>query len=685
MDSPRYELALHEGENPQPQKVIPMVDIRGKWQEVAVDVLIAMACLLPGIGFFFGCWLLYKYGSSWSEEKSWTDRLGLAYLGFWVVFGPLWAAIDIHSQIQAFSTGHVGLKTTVGIWQINLLLNAIWIGSSLAWLILETQKNQVEQSVREHKKRNKKILEVNLRAKDLLDTLQGSFPQQFPKDTDIKAGSVQLGSLSGRVLWGSTAVILFLMSAVLINHFVMLFKLQCEDLTMGEAHRILEGFLTKGEAHWLLEHLPNLRPVEAHRFLEHLTNLTKGEAHRILEHLTNLTTGEAHRILEHLPNLTTVEELEHRILEHLTNLTNLDRDCEEELLMELQFGRLLPGVGTFEVPSFVNPRSLARWIAVGIQIWLTTQYWKKLMEGVLITTSVHMRMNYCELLLFTALTPSSKGLHSLWSTRNLATLKEIVEDSFNKRNSRRPEEDEWKQQLLQKIQDDQIEEKTIALDSEAGKRDYWYELDLRNQEDIEAWWLLRQYIQIDFMDELAGAECCGVIIMMLVSAFFFVAVMDWLQNHQISCALILVVLLTCALLFAMFELFQVCVDINTLWERDNQHTLLDASVASAQGDDHKVTRLLESLRSKVAHSDARQELFGVEVTANLRNAWLLSLATLFLSTMWEVGKRFMEEADLEKVEDDLRGMVVNFTSAANYQIAQVDLQELIKNLTSAAK
>lgn len=159
--------------------------------------------------------------------------------------------------------------------------------------------------------------------------------------------------------------------------------------------------------------------------------------------------------------------------------------------------------------------------------------------------------------------------------------------------------------------------------------------------------------------------------MMLVAAFFFVGVMDWLQNHQISCALVLVILLTCALLFSMFELFLACVDINTLWERDNQHTLLDASVASARRDDHKVTRLLESMRNKVAHSDARQELFGVEVTANLRNAWLLSLFTVFLSSMWEVGKRFMEEADLEKVEDDLRGMIVNFTSAANYRIAQL--------------
>lgn len=580
MGSHQYELALQEGENPQPQNVIPMVDIRGKWQEVAVDVLIAMCCLIPGIGFFFGCRLLCKYGSSWSQGKSRMELVMLAYLlGFKLVLAPLLMAQVIWEQIHAFSKGAVDLRTLVGTWQIHCLLNAISIGSSVAWLILESQRKQIEQSVCEHKKRSKQILKANERAAHVLYRLQGSFPEQFNQETHRKAGSVRLCSHSGCVLWGSTAVIPFLMFAVyLVGQFVLIIKLQC-----------------------------------------------------------------------------------FRNEEHLTQ-----QECEEARLTELQFGPL----GTFEVPSFVNPMSLFVWLTVGIQICLTTLYWKKLMEGVLITTSVHMRMNYHELLLFTALTPSSKGLNSLWSAWNLATLQEIVQGSF-RRKSRGPEEDEWKQQLLQKIQDDRIEEKTIALDTEGEKRDYDFVLDLGKPEDIEAWWLLRQYIQIDFMDELAGAQCCGVIIMMLVAAFFFVGVMDWLQNHQISCALVLVILLTCALLFSMFELFLACVDINTLWERDNQHTLLDASVASARRDDHKVTRLLESMRNKVAHSDARQELFGVEVTANLRNAWLLSLFTVFLSSMWEVGKRFMEEADLEKVEDDLRGMIVNFTSAANYRIAQL--------------
>ena len=311
------QLALQEsGENPQPQNVMPvmpMVDIRGKWQEVAVDVLITMCCLLPGIGFLFGCWLLYKYGKLWWQEKSCLDRMGLAYLGFWLVFGPLLTAIHFWRQAQLFSKGHLDLKTIVGSWQINFLLDAIWIGSSLAWLILETNKHQVEQSVCEHKKRNKKILEGpkgNPRAKDLLDTLQGSFPQQFPKDTDIKAGSVQLCSLSGCVLWASTAVIPLLMFAVLMD----MAKVHCEI---------------------------------------------------------------------HHP-----------------------QKCATHLVAETRY---------------------IIWIANGVRICLTTLHWKKLMTGVLITTSVHMRMNYCELLLFTALTPTSKGLNSLWSERNLETLKEIVQ------------------------------------------------------------------------------------------------------------------------------------------------------------------------------------------------------------------------------------------------------------------
>ena len=208
------------------------------------------------------------------------------------------------------------------------------------------------------------------------------------------------------------------------------------------------------------------------------------------------------------------------------------------------------------------------------------------------------------------------------------------------------EEDGFKKRLRQTIEDDQVAKK--------------HELDLGQEKDVEAWWLLRQYIQIDLLDEVVVAECCGVIIMILVFAFFLVAVMDWLQNHQIfSAGVVLVFVLSSALLIAMWDLFQACVAINTLWESDD-HTLVDAIVTSAMQGQSELKGLLESLQRKVLLSDARQELFGIRVTATLRNAWALSIGICILSTIWEnVVKPFMKEADLEWLED----VVANLTNA----------------------
>lgn len=102
-----------------------------------------------------------------------------------------------------------------------------------------------------------------------------------------------------------------------------------------------------------------------------------------------------------------------------------------------------------------------------------------------------------------------------------------------------------------------------------------------------------------------------------------------------------------------------------LWERDD-HTLIDAIVTSAMLGQSELKGLLESLQRKVVLSDARQELFGIQVTATLRNAWVLSLVIWFLSTIWEVAKPLMEKADLESIET----VLANWTNAANYRIAQ---------------
>ncbi len=562
--------------------VLPMVDIREKWQEVAVDMILAMFCLLPGIGVLSCCLLFRKYFLARPQPRRQRreppiddhDELILdlfwriSRVGVWCILlvHPFFPLPTIWIQFQALRGGTLDLRSVLGFWELVLLKDAVWMGATLGWLILSSQRDQIVQSVCEHKKRNKQILmenekkPENVRAGDLLGKLFLLFPEQFNEDI-YKRDLMPPCSLQGRVLLASTAVMFLLMCAIhLLSGATNYIKLLCA---------------------W--------------------------------------------------------QKLQHH-----------EQECKE-LTMELEIGPL----GSFSVPN-----DYSWWFVSCFEIYCATCNWHRCIRVVLITTSVHMQQNCRQLLLFTALTRSEEW-NSRWSEQNRAALLEIVLQKKELLYCWRIVEHDLKKNLretIESIEDDQVAKK--------------YELDLGQQEDVRAWWLLRQYIQIDFVDEVVVAECCGVIIMLLVFEFFLVAVMDWLQNHQISCALVLVSVLTLALLFAMFQLFQACVAMNTLWERDD-HTLLDAIVTSAmqeaaQEGKGELKGLLESLQSKVSSSDARQELFGIRVTATLRNAWVLSLVIWFLSTLWEVAKPLMEEADLESMEN----VFANWTKAANYRIAQ---------------
>ena len=540
-------------------EVLPMADIRNKWQEVAVDVILAMFCLLPGIGVLSWLWLFRKYClvRPQPQAESLFELNHRVWLWFVLLQTPLLSWYPIWIQFRALREGTLDLRSFVGYWELYILAEAISLGSSFGWLILSSQRDQIVQSVCVHKEQNKRILMENERAADLFDKLFHCFPRHFNENIYKKA-SIPLGSLPGCVLSASTAVMFLLMCAI----------------------HLLSG----------------------------ATNFM------------NLVCA--------------AEKLEHH-----------EQECKESGV-ELEIGPL----GSFSVPT-----NFGFWVVFFMRLYLATTTWLSFIRRVLITTSVHMQENCRQLLLFTALTRSEEWK---WSEQNRAALLKMVGGSFDGEttsdasSSSEGEEDGLKKRLRQTIEDDQVAAK--------------HELDLGKVKDVKAWWLLRQYIQIDFVDEVVVAECCGAIIMILVVAFFLVAVMDWLQNHQISCALVLVSVLTSSLLFAMFQLFQACVAINALWERDD-HALVDAIVTSAmRGGQGELKGLLESLQLKILHSDARQELFGIQVTANLRNAWVLSLVIWFLSTIWEVAKPLMEEADLESMQN----VFANWTKAANYRIAQ---------------
>ena len=557
-------------------EVLSVVDIRNKYQEVAWDMILAMLCLVPGIGIFCCGYLFHKYGC-WCARPQPPGESGLEKLTHVLVWCMALLitptrAITIYIHFRKWHQGTLELSTILVFWELYLLMDAIVLGASFGWLILSSQKDEIVQSVCEHKKKNKQFLMKNPRAGDLLDKLFHLFPQQFNEDI-YKKDEMPLCSLQFCILVGST---------------MFMFLLMCAIPLLGKTNYI------------------NLYCTGEHK--------SKFKEWFCEEHAYHLT----------LPTWTWID-----------------------------FELFIPKLNS-------NKLNSAFWSSFFPTVYLATWNWNHFIRGVLITTSVHMQENRRQLLLFASLTRSEEW-NSRWSKQNRKALLDIVGGSFDGeitsascRSLARSlemyedEEDDFKKRLRQTIEDDQVAKK--------------HELDLGQEKDVEAWWLLRQYIQIDLLDEVVVAECCGVIIMILVFLFSLVALLDWWQNHQIfSAGLLLVSVLSSALLFAMWELFQACVAINTLWEGDD-HTLVDAIVTSAMQGQSELKGLLESLQRKVLLSDARQELFGIRVTATLRNAWALSIGICILSTIWEnVVKPFMKEADLEWLED----VFANWTNATN--------------------
>ena len=425
------------------------------------------------------------------------------------------------------------------------------MGSSFGWLILSRHRDEIVQSVCEHKKRNKQILMENARAGDLLDKLFRLFPQQFNEDI-YKKDEMPLCSFEHCIVLSTLAMPFFLVPIVMDNY---------TEFNLALLHN--------DEPEWL-----------------------------------------------------------------------------------------------FYFVLFMFSQSLS----------LASVNWTVFIRSVLITTSVHMQENCRQLLLFTALTRSEEW-NSRWSKKNRDALKDIVGGSLDGETTSascrslarsfemsEDEEDGLKTRLRQTIEHDQVAKK--------------HELDMGQENDIKAWWLLRQYIQIDLLDEVVVAECCGVVIMILLFTFFLVLVMDWWQNRQLkSLGLLLVSGLGVTLVVSMWKLFQACVAINTLWEQDD-HTLVDAIVTSAMQGQSELKGFLESLQRKVVLSDARQELFGIRVTKALQNAWALSIGIWLLSIVWQVAKPLMEEADLESMENAL----ANWTNASNCSIHGSWVIEPIKNI-----
>ncbi|CAE7942129.1 unnamed protein product [Symbiodinium sp. KB8] len=285
-----------------------------------------------------------------------------------------------------------------------------------------------------------------------------------------------------------------------------------------------------------------------------------------------------------------------------------------------------------QAPEWTNKQRIFL-LAVFLRTCFAATSWFHLIRGILCTTAC-MKGNAYQLLVFTTLTNYSKV--DTWSKKDRSSLKSILYSNHNALGGLPSDED------LQRCLDE-------ALGTDR--------LDLMCLEDIKAWWDLRRYIQIDFMDESAMMDYCGVLTIILLICFGLAGVMDWIA-HADPCSpgLLLILVFAACLSMIMLDVIQVCIDINQILERDSL-VLVDAAadaILSKRPDAVEVATLLRAVERKVDMFDDRQQVLGVPMTANYRNGWILSILFAALSALWEMIKTARTDLlDFVESQDDV--------------------------------
>ncbi|CAE7201385.1 unnamed protein product [Symbiodinium necroappetens] len=120
-------------------------------------------------------------------------------------------------------------------------------------------------------------------------------------------------------------------------------------------------------------------------------------------------------------------------------------------------------------------------------------------------------------------------------------------------------------------------------------------LDLTKLEDVHTWWRVRRFLQLDFVDESAGMDVAAT---------------------------------TTALL---------------LWS---------ITIAGDSPEQSKVNSLLEALQVKVeAFDERKQRLFGITITANLRNSWVATLCATGLTTAWQMFRPKVKDLTIDRIQE----------------------------------
>jgi len=275
--------------------------------------------------------------------------------------------------------------------------------------------------------------------------------------------------------------------------------------------------------------------------------------------------------------------------------------------------------------DFSNAKWRLNLLAAVLKSYGASLSWFVLVVGILSTT-LTMRENARQLLLFASLTSYSNI--DEWSKKHREELGSVLENALgNERSSTASSlhlEEPMSERRLQR-----------ALDKRIGRE----RLDLMDLEDIKAWRDLRGYIQIDFLDESAMVDFCGVLTLLLLLCFACSGCFDWIANADpFSPGLILVAILSICLGVIMLNVIQACIDINELLDRDAE-VLTEASAEALllrRENAAEVAALLHSIERRIAMFDDKQQILGFTMTASFRNGWVASLVLAALSSLVEL-------------------------------------------------
>lgn len=326
-----------------------------------------------------------------------------------------------------------------------------------------------------------------------------------------------------------------------------------------------------------------------------------------------------------------------------------------------------------------------------ISIPVTGMAWRKLISY-LLSSARMIDQNSQQLLLFRALVVKPDVRR--WSAANRAALRDLLQKFASKKWQDHPP-DQWgnikaRKGLTSKedLTNCRLETLVHIFHQEIGF------FDLANREDVEDWWLLRRYTQTDFMDESIFMDYCCAITATLLLGFLALGLMEFTAHKQqlieISEVLaaqsnfdpnrltplagtFVIGICTATLLKTFFLNIQACVDINGLLSHDaiilltaaaevqmkKGNTRGEDSSTDEEGFTHETycssktgsqtdgegtsgpceegdtSEILRTLALSLGEIDDRQTLFGIPITANLRNGLFLTLTSAFAHYAWK--------------------------------------------------